>query len=46
MTEAWEEFTFRAKVAGKVLASKDEDNDGFADVDEHKRGISSDGRAQ
>ena len=34
MTEAWEEFTFRARV-GKALASKDKDADGFVDVDEH-----------
>lgn len=40
MTEAWEEFRFRAKV-GKALALKDLDGNGFIDVDEHKRTVSS-----
>ena len=41
LTEAWEEFEFRAKV-GEVLASKDTSGDGFVDPTEfHSRSMSS-----
>ena len=39
MTEAYEEFKFRAEI-GAALAKKDHTGDGFVDLDEHERSMS------